>query len=150
MGLDRERLAVGAALPESSVDPNRKQWCCTGALRLSHPRRAGWLLCPGGAVTGEGFLPLAAGNPQRGLSESWPPHSLADGERGPSILKGRLRAALRHPLQGCLGRGRAHHYLGVGLGLGFGPSVLCIRILPFWRRAGWFGQKMLALLCALG
>ena len=39
-----------------------------GALRLSHPRRAGWLLPLGGQSLGEGFLPLAAGNPQRGLS----------------------------------------------------------------------------------
>ena len=62
------RLAMGAAPWRSQWIPTRSNDAARGALRLSHPRRAGWLLPLGGQSLGEGFLPLAAGNPQRGLS----------------------------------------------------------------------------------
>ena len=136
----------------SSVDPNRKQWRCTGDPQAVPSQEGRLASLPwGDSHWGRASSLWPQVITRRGSAESWPPHSLADGERSPSILKGRLRAALMAPTAGGAPRqGGGSSIFGSGIGAGFGPGVLCIRILPFWRRAGWFGQKMLAVLCALG
>lgn len=87
---------------ESSVDPNRKQWCCTGGPQAvpSQEGRLASLPWAGGSHWGRASSLWPQVIPRGGSAESWPPHSLADGERGPSILKGRLRAALTAPTAG--------------------------------------------------
>ena len=160
MGLDRGASGRGGSTLEISVDPNRKQWCWAGALQAV-PAPEGRLasLPYGGQSLGEGFLPLAAGNPQRGLSRALA--TPQPSSWGKEFLRPERETwvALKHPLQGVhLGGGMAssprwppfsHHYWGTGIGAGLGPGALCIRILSFPRRAGWFGQKMLTLCSGL-
>ena len=73
-------LAVGVAPWRSQWIPTRSNDAARGALRLSHPRRAGWLLCPAGAShwgRASSLWPQVI--PRGGSAESWPPHSLAVG-----------------------------------------------------------------------
>lgn len=146
-------LAVGVAPWRSQWIPTRSNDAARGALRLSHPRRAGWLLCPAGAShwgRASSLWPQVI--PRGGSAESWPPHSLAVGGKEFFHPERETQGGPHSThCRGCAWAGGAHHCCGSGTGAGFGPGVLCIRILPFWRRAEWFGQKkMLALLCALG
>lgn len=106
---------------------------------------------PWGQSLGRASLPLAAGTLRGGLpAELATPQPSRWGKGSFHPEKGDQGSPHGTHCRGAPSRGRGSSLFGSGIGAGFGPGVLCIRILPFWRRAGWFGQKMLALLCALG
>ena len=114
----------------SSVDPNRKQWRCTGDPQAVPSQEGRLASLPwGDSHWGRASSLWPQVIPRRGSAESWPPHSLADGERSPSILKGRLRAALMAPTAGGAPR--------LGLGLACSVSEYC----PFGGELGGLARR---------